>query len=562
MSAALDEPRTSGRERGPSPRAPRGVVAAGVVLALGLVALGGMERWWVASSTIGTLTSDGAVIGLMAMHLIHHGQFPAYMWGQAYGGSLEMLETAVVFVLFGTGTSQLLATTAATSAIVCLAMWRAARRIVGEPAAAIGALALWVWPVVFTWRSLKPGGSYVVGMALAWCALNGLARIKSEDHRRVVLVVTGVLLGLCIWTSPMTLQLLAPGVLWSFAALRGLRRRLVEVAAGIVVGGIPAWWFGLTHFLANFRPTEGAFYDGFFSRFAQFFEYELPIATSLRVEGSLHWVLGDASIALEALMVVAFGVLLARVARRRAPRYALPVLSLALLPVLYGANPYADHLGQGRYVMLGASMLPLLVGVCVDDLGRLAARRLRGGDVRRRTAAALARLVTAAVALSVLACLGVAALDTEPGTVLADFGVGGARVPASFAPLRTLLLEHHVHDAYATYWVAYRVTFELQEHVLVTPTSTGRYPPIREAVSASRDPAFVFVTKQFTLGWTEQSCRAHHVAYVTWVDGPFTVLEPDRRLTLHELPFLYQQIGPSDPANALRAPSSGGTAVR
>jgi len=98
----------------------------GVVLAVLLA--GAIQRWWVAAHPIGTLTSDGAVIGLMALRLLHHGQLTAYMWGQSYGGSLEAVLTAAVFAVAGTGTSQLLAATALSSALCALALWRAGRR--------------------------------------------------------------------------------------------------------------------------------------------------------------------------------------------------------------------------------------------------------------------------------------------------------------------------------------------------------------------------------------------------------------------------------------------------
>jgi len=55
-----------------------GRLPAAVVLAA--VLIGALQRWWVAAHAIGTLTSDGAVIGLMAPRLLHHGQLTGYMW--------------------------------------------------------------------------------------------------------------------------------------------------------------------------------------------------------------------------------------------------------------------------------------------------------------------------------------------------------------------------------------------------------------------------------------------------------------------------------------------------
>jgi hypothetical protein len=354
-------------EPGAGHRVGPGIWALGAIA----LALGGYERWWVSAHTIGTLTSDGAVIGLMALHLMHHGQFPAYMWGQSYGGSLEMLLTAGMFVVAGIGTSQLLATTALTSFLATIAMWRAARRIVGEPAAIIAASTLWVWSALFLWRSLKPGGTYIIGLALAWCAVGYLVRIKRGESSRYVLVAAGVACGLAFWSSPMTLQLLVPTLLWCVAPLRALGRRFGEVLAGAVVGGFPAIYYGATHALANLSlPNSNHVYVGLWSRFVQFFQYELPIATSLRVEGTFHWVVPEplgvlvATVAVLAVVAVAVAVRLGR-----ADRCVLPVLSLGLLPILFTLNPLANHVGQGRYVMLGSTMGVVLVGVGIDNLG-------------------------------------------------------------------------------------------------------------------------------------------------------------------------------------------------
>ena len=44
----------------------------------------------------------------------------------------------------------------------------------------------------------------------------------------------------------------------------------------------------------------------------------------------------------------------------RAPRCTLPVLTIALLPVLYALNPLADNAGQGRYALFAVPLAALL----------------------------------------------------------------------------------------------------------------------------------------------------------------------------------------------------------
>jgi 4-amino-4-deoxy-L-arabinose transferase-like glycosyltransferase len=520
----------------------RRVGPVGWALAALAVALGGFERWWLSAHTIGTLTSDGAVIGLMALHFIHHGQLPAYMWGQSYGGSLEMLATAGVFTVAGVGTSQLLATTAITSFLAAFAMWRAARRLVGDPAALLGALALWVWPALFTWRSIKPGGSYLVGLALAWCAIGYLIRLKQGERTTYVLVAAGIACGLAFWTSPMSLQLLAPALLWSFGALRALGRRFVLIIGGAVLGAMPAIVYGATHAFANLSPpNSNHVYDGFFTRIVQFFCQELPIATSLRVEGSLAWVGGVFGVVCTfavAASLVAVGV---AVLRHRAPRCELPMLALGLLPILYALNTLADHQGQGRYVLLGSTMGMVLVGVGLDNLGRWL-----GGAVRGRARSGVRPVVTWTVGLGLLASLGVAAMNDQPGARLADFPVGGLPMPPTDTALRELVADQHVHDAFAGYWMAYRLMFETEEHVAVTPISLGRFPPIRDAVLNSPRPAWLFLTASPVRTNFQHWLMAHDIAFKVSSQGVFSVVQPSIRVVPAELPrSIFGKLGPT-----------------
>jgi hypothetical protein len=496
------------------------------VVVIGFVAVGALERWWVVSNPLGALTSDGAVTGIMALHLLHHGQLPAYMWGQAYGGNLEMALTAGVFAVFGVGTTQLLATGALSSAVAAVAVWRAGRWIVGEPAARLGALALWVWPPLYTWRSLKPGGTYLVGLTLAWCAVGLVARLKRGDERTGLLVALGVLCGLALWSSPMSLQLLVPAAIGCRAPLRALGRRLFWVVAGGVAGGVPVLFFAATHRATNlWYPGQRSFLGAMPGRFAQFFWWEWPIALGGRFEGSFGWVLGPLGV----LVVVAgtVGVVLAgrAVLRGRAERCRLPVLTLACLPFLFAFNSLANHVGQGRYVLFGATMGTLLVGVGLEDLGRRVASRT-GRDGARHDLVSW----VFPTGLGVLALLGTLALVREPPLLLSEFEAAGAHVPADDTALRTLVAQHHVHDAFASYWLAYRLTFETEEHTLATPFTFERYPPIFDAVAASPHPAYLFLSASPTFGRFERWCTAHHVAFRAATDGAFAVVLPARRV--------------------------------
>jgi hypothetical protein len=507
----------------------RAVWAAVVVAA---VAAGAVDRWWVATHPVGTLTADGSVIGLMALHLLHHGQLSAYMWGQAYGGSLEALATAAVFLVAGTGVAQLLATTALSSALAAVALWRTGRRIVGESAAAIGALAFWVWPASFIWRSLKPGGTYQLGLAVSLCAVGALVRLREPAAGWRRAAIAGVWSGLALWSSPMSLQLLIPATLFCLPALARLGRRLGAVVAGGVVGGAPILGYGAMHGWANLHaPGVGqSVFTGFGSRLVQFFRIEMPLVMSLRVQRSLDWVGGDLGRALAVLAAVAFVAALVTVLTGRAARCRLPVLTLLVLPLLFALNTLADNVGQARYVYFGSTMGALLVGVGLERAGPVLARRWRARP------SPLSDPPLWPVLLALLAVLGTAALLEGPPSRLVGFQAPDAPLPTDDHALQTLVREHHLHDGYANYWIAYRITFETDERTVVTPVDYDRYPPLAARVAASPRPAYLFLTASATFGRFLTWCHDHSVPVTVWRAGAFAVVRPAVRVLPSELP--------------------------
>jgi hypothetical protein len=494
------------------------VVPAVVVAAF--VLAGALQRWWVAVHPIGTLSSDGAVIGLMALRILHHGQFTAFMWGQSYGGSLEAALTAVVFLVAGTGTGQLVATTAVTSALCVIALWRAGRLVVGESAALIGALAFWVWPATFLWRSLKPGGTYMIGLALALCAVGSLAKIKKGDRTWHRAALTGLWCGLALWSSPMALELLVPAVLWCLPELARLRWKLVATAVGGIVGWFPSFVFGLTHDWTNLHMPGGDLLSGFPSRLGQFFTTEGPIVMGVREEGSLAWLGGPAGEVLAWLGVAALLVTAVAVVRNRAPRCRFPMLAIALLPILYALIPLADHTGQGRYAEFAIPMGALLIGVGLDH----AATRGQPTD-RDHVPTRVARL-TVSVGLALACALGTVGLLAEPGRQLVAFQAPDVAMPVNDEGLLHLLAAHGITDGYANYWIAYRVTFETGGVVTVTSPDFDRYRPMAQLVNDSPDPAYLFVSASRTTAAFQAWCREHAIAYQAWSDGGFTVVRP------------------------------------
>jgi hypothetical protein len=316
-------------------------------------------------------------------------------------------------------------------------------------------------------------------------------------------------------------------VLWCAPALWRLGRRFGLVALGALVGALPAIVFGAQHSWSNLRfpGGNGGILNGLPTRLYQFFRLEGPVAVSLRTEGNFRWVEGAFGVVLWLAVLAALLGLAYLVLTGRAKRCRLPLLTVALLPVLFASNPLTGHAGQGRYVLFGLSMGALLVGVGVERAGDACAHAF--AHARARLDAAL--VWTAALAL--LAVLGIATLAVDPPVTLAGFPAPDVPMPFDDSGLQALVAAHHVRFAYAPYWVSYRLTFETRESTVVSPDDFVRYVPFADEVAASRTPAYIFPSASAAVGRVEAWCRAHHVAVAAWSRGGFTVLQPSAHLT-------------------------------
>jgi hypothetical protein len=128
-----------------------------------------------------------------------------------------------------------------------------------------------------------------------------------------------------------------------------------------------------------------------------------------------------------------------------------------------------------------------------------------------------------------------AGLRAEPGQELVAFPAPDVTMPIDDSSLRTLLATHAVKDAYAPYWMAYRVMFETGGRTEVAPYDYDRYPPIAAAVSASPDPAYLFVSTSRTVSSFETWCHHQDIGYQAWQLGDFTVVRPAVRIRPDEL---------------------------
>lgn len=415
-----------------------------LLVVVGLV-VGAVERVVVWRSVLGTLDGDEAVWGLMARHVLD-GEFPAFFWGQGYGGTLEVFLSAPLLALGPTSVVALRVIPVALTLVAVYLVWRVGRRTIGEPAATAAAVLFWVWPSYAIWKSIRAHGFYASGLVLCLLVLLLTLRLAERPSRRDA-VLLGFVLGLAGWQTFQILPIAVGSLAWLAWKRPGLVRELPYALAAAVVGFSPwiasnlanSWW------TFEFPPGGGTY----LSRFRGSVNGTLPMALGVRVPFDQGWI-GGALVGggLFVAAVLAFAWIGLR--RLREP-FGLLVVVAAIFPFLMAFSTFTWLVDEPRYVYILTPVMALLVGSLLTTWPRI------------------------------LAGLGAATLLSVTGLVLMHGSdqfrqrADGLAVPRSFDPLIEELDRQGITRVYADYWVAYRLAFESGERIIAAQSPQEDY---------------------------------------------------------------------------------------
>ena len=451
-----------------------------ILVAVGIVA-GTVERVVVWRSHIGALDSDEAVWGLMARH-IADGHVTAFMWGQAYGGTLESLLSAPLLALFPGSVVALRAVPTALTALAAVLVWRVGLRTIDKRAAAVAGVLFWVWPSYSIWKSMRAHGFYGAGVVAALLVLLLVLRL-SERPARSDAAALGLVVGVGLWQSAQLLPIALVATVW-LVWRRPESLRLAPLALVCAFLGFLPWTISnLRHdwWSFSFPPAAGTFA----SRLRGSLNGALPMVFGLRVPFDLSWV-GGIAIGGTAMVALYVGFVVVAVTRRRTNISLLVAVALAF-PLMAATSTFTWIVDEPRYLYIVSPVLILLASVWLTTW--------------QRAGAAL----SVAIALT---SFGIYRMDHSP-----YFGerADGMFVPADFGPLTAELDRLGVDRVFADYWVAYRLDFTTDERIIaaespqerygrvgnrvvVLDNDHVRYPPYVDAVASSSRPGHVVIT--------------------------------------------------------------------
>jgi hypothetical protein len=213
----------------------------------------------VAGGAGAAVTPDGALSGIVALHVANGSERLVFVPQVAYSGSLKSHLTAPLALVMDPARAFALASVGFYLAYVA-GLFRLALLVAGPRAALLAGLYAAFSPAFVTRYSLSNDGNYVEVLALGTWALWLAARWTRETGARARLALAaGLLLGLGFWCHILAIIHLAAvaAVFALVGAVQGAffasARSLVALAVGWAIGYIPGWLWNMANGWESFH---------------------------------------------------------------------------------------------------------------------------------------------------------------------------------------------------------------------------------------------------------------------------------------------------------------------
>jgi hypothetical protein len=434
------------------------------------------------------LHSDAAVVGLQARHLLQ-GEWSWFLWGSGYQTSTDALIAALLFrVLQPTPLALMLSSFLGHLLLVSFAFGTLRRHFDGWSS------ALLVTPLVMTTGPLH---TYMLSpprqasLTLVFCAIWLLDGAAGWRHSATAILAGMFVAGLSSFADPYALLFL-PGFALFVALSVGLwpkaqrARSALAALFGALLGLLPTWL--ITHSAQASRGVLGLHWDVVNHNLELLRQTCLPYLLGTTAYYSPRMPLVEpwpAPAWFRAVQLLGSGLFLLGIAVGGASVFwrALPpkirrlaALGAVMLPITLGAFALSvmvmDRL-SARYLVAIVLMAPFALAPLLLILGR------------RRCALLLSPF---------LASVAVAGWLNYGDDVAGSHIVLHRESASDEALLARQLRDHGLRYGLADYWVAYRLTFLLEEQTIIVPwhEKLDRYAPYRSAVATQTHLAYIY----------------------------------------------------------------------
>lgn len=422
-----------------------------------LLGLGFALRVYFVFSNGYTMNSDHAVVYLMARN-VAEGEFPAFFWGQSYGGAILSLTVGLLMVPFGPSIELLAIASALFWAGAAVVLRFVTSAVIGPIAGVVAGLLFWFPGLVVLSVSVVDPGFYGPSLLFGFALVLVAVRRSAGRYLVVDWVLAGVFAGLSLWTSPMAVAIAAPAV--ALMIWRDRRWKFWMLGTGIAFVAAAPWIFEIIRNLSSSAATlarsSGTRLESFASIFTAMFPAAFPGSTNELV------------------------------------RFAVTVATLALVAALVRRCVVTRNAGA---TVIAVGMV-LVIIVLVSGSGvRLAEDSVRySAFLIPGLSFTVAWLLAGRVWLSTLTAGAAVAVTMVSVLVAGDGFAPGARTPfqPELAAVGEYLEGRDIDAAYGSYWISYSLSAVTDERLTVASLGPRRYERY-ETVAAEQDLMAVVV---------------------------------------------------------------------
>ncbi|HEX6968766.1 MAG TPA: hypothetical protein VF174_08165 [Micromonosporaceae bacterium] len=180
-------------------------------LAIGLAGLG--FRGWLTALDVPPTNSDEATFGLVALHVLRGTDFPVYLYGQHYMGTLESYVAAPLMAFVGPTTYALRTGTLLFYGLFLITMYAMTRRVYSPGLALLTVAVLALGSDRVVNDQLVADGSAELALFAALLILLAVAVGSAQARRRPILLgLWGAVAGLALWDHLLVIPYLAATV--------------------------------------------------------------------------------------------------------------------------------------------------------------------------------------------------------------------------------------------------------------------------------------------------------------------------------------------------------------
>ncbi len=205
-----------------------------------------------------SIDSDEGTMGIMALHIAYHGEYPLFFYGQGFMGSLEAYLAAIVFHLIGPSVFALRVGTLCMFACFLVSMYLLTRLLYSQQLGVVTLLILSFGTAEMVFHQIEAAGGYpetlLFGTLLllyaSWLALSSQpsAMFSHRRWRFIAYGGFGFVIGVALWSDILVLPfVLMSCLLVACFCLREMRvAGIACVLAGFLVSIMPTIVYNLS----------------------------------------------------------------------------------------------------------------------------------------------------------------------------------------------------------------------------------------------------------------------------------------------------------------------------